>query len=117
MSLFAKMIPVFDKAKLPRISPFYAILPSIFCARKHRRGLVSRPSVSKLVGTTTIFSAFWMGLIRCDCPDLAVELVAIKQQGLVELIWLWGVGQSVRPRWVPKHFPRHVPCQLYPRHP
>jgi serine/threonine protein kinase len=28
----------------------------------------SMPSVSKLAGTTSIFCAFWMGFIRCDCP-------------------------------------------------
>jgi hypothetical protein len=31
--------------------------------------LASMPSVSRLVGTPSISSAFWMGLIRCDCPD------------------------------------------------
>ena len=46
--------------------------------------LASMPSASKLGGTTPLFSAFWMGLIRCDCPGGVVfskTLVFVIEQG------------------------------------
>jgi hypothetical protein len=58
---------------LAKILPFYVILASIFSVRKNRLGLAFMPSVSRLVGTMTISSAFWMGLIRCDCPELLIQ--------------------------------------------
>ena len=70
MSPFGKMNHVSDKARLPKIWLFYATLALISYVRKNRLVWASMPSVSRLVGTTTISSVFWMGLIRCDCPEL-----------------------------------------------
>src|SRR6266700_6819309 len=68
MSLFGKMNHAFAKAMRMKIWPFYAISVSTCCVKKNRLVLASMPNVLRLVGTTIIFSAFWMGLIRCDCP-------------------------------------------------
>src|SRR5260370_11413765 len=74
MSLSAEMNRAFDKAMQTKISRCDAILASICCVRNDRLALASMPSVSRLVGITPISSAFWMGLIRCDCPaDLSTS--------------------------------------------
>ena len=38
------------------------------------------PNVSRLVGTISISSAFWMGLFRGDCPVLASHLLAWERE-------------------------------------
>src|SRR2546421_12742797 len=79
MSLFGKMNHAFAKAMRMKIWPFYAISVSTCCVKKNRLVLASMPNVSRRVGTTIIFSAFWMGLFRCDCPGelpLPAEIAA-----------------------------------------
>jgi hypothetical protein len=76
MSRFEKITHAFDKAMLTKIWPCYATSVSICCERRNRLASASMLGGSKPDGTTLIFSSFWMGLIRCDCPDrLAFLLV------------------------------------------
>ncbi len=49
--------------------------------------LASMPGVSRLVGTTIISSVLWMGLFRCDCPDVGM----IK---LPNIFILWYTGDN-----------------------
>ncbi|HEY4385109.1 MAG TPA: transposase [Ktedonobacteraceae bacterium] len=59
--------------------------------------LVSMPSVSKPGGTTSIFYVFWMGLTRCDCPDVMMDnLDTHRSEALVRWIAeLEGIEQEM----------------------
>src|SRR2546428_154441 len=59
----------FDKDMPTKIWLCYVILVSICCARNNRPAWASIQNVSRRVGTTPISSVFWLGLIRCDCPE------------------------------------------------
>src|SRR5436190_17546717 len=69
ISLFGKMNRVCDKDMPMKIWRCYVILVSICCVRNIHPVWASTPNASRPVGTTPISSVFWLGLIRCDCPD------------------------------------------------
>src|SRR6266446_3082942 len=79
MSHFGKMTHAFAKGMRTKTWRCYATSVSICYARSDRLVLASMPSGSKLGGTTPIFSAFWMGLIRCDCPGQPASLPDLTQ--------------------------------------
>src|SRR5438046_10727136 len=85
----------------------YVILVSTCCVRNTPLAWGSTPNVSRPVGTTPIFSAFWLGLIRCDCPannarslDIewtldGMDILMRECQGTMVLAFaLWKVSDS-----------------------
>ena len=72
ISLFAKMNHASDRDMPTKIWRCYVIVVSICCVRNTRPVWASTQNVSRPVGTTPIFSVFWLGLIRCDCPGKRV---------------------------------------------